>query len=167
MKGWLYRSNRSLPTHSDNHHDASPRCQRDVRGYQAKPGSEGNRVVDAYRTRAIEPVTLGKVCFGIFPIPSGRRRRNFESCFGEDARRIYYVPWDVETGSLRAEMRHPTRSSTAGISCLYGKTALRPGRSGPRLNKPIAATRPSRIAPLRSSGSSAHPSDPVTNARSI
>lgn len=83
MKAWFLPAESESLTHSDNHHDASRLCQSAVRGYQAETGSEGDRVVDAYRTQAIDPVILGTVRFGTFLIPSERGRRNLQPLWGD------------------------------------------------------------------------------------
>ena len=62
------------------------------------------------RDLVVDPVILGEVRFGILLLPSGRRRRELESWFDEVARRIYCVPWDVETGLRWAELLAHLRS---------------------------------------------------------
>ena len=59
----------------------------------------------------IDPVILGEIRFGIFLLPSGRRRRRLLSWFDEVVHRIHCVPWDAETGLRWAELLARLRSA--------------------------------------------------------
>lgn len=58
---------------------------------------------------AVDPIILGEIRFGIYLMPSGRRRRRLEKWFDDGVARIHCLPWETATGlrwtKLLADLR--------------------------------------------------------------
>lgn len=79
------------------------------------------------RAIVVDPIILGEIRFGIYLLPSGKRRRRLERWFDEGVVRIVCVPWDAQTGlrwaKLLAELRRSGQSLPIKDS-LIAATAL-------------------------------------------
>jgi toxin FitB len=79
------------------------------------------------REIAVDPIILGEIRFGIFLLPSGKRRARLERWFEEGVERIHCLTWEATTGlrwaRLLAELR--TRGQSMPIKdSLIAATAL-------------------------------------------
>jgi len=79
------------------------------------------------RDLAVDPIILGEIRFGIFLLPSGRRRRLLEMWFDEGITKIVCIPWEAATGlrwaRLLADLRNGGHSLPIKDS-LIAATAL-------------------------------------------
>ena len=82
------------------------------------------------REIAVDPIILGEIRFGIFLLPSGKRRARLERWFEAGVERIHCLAWDAATGlrwaRLLAELRAQGQSMPIKDS-LIAATALTHG----------------------------------------
>jgi predicted nucleic acid-binding protein len=87
--------------------------------------NEANLVVD--------PIILGEIRFGIFLLPTGKRRRRLEAWFDNGVAKIGCLPWGAETGlrwaRLLADLRHagqamPIKDSLIAATALHHDLTL-------------------------------------------
>lgn len=89
------------------------------------------RVVEWLRSNereiAVDPIILGEIRFGIYLLPTGRRRQRLERWFSAGVARMVCLPWDAATGlrwaKLLADLRTAGRSLPIKDS-LIAATAL-------------------------------------------
>ena len=76
----------------------------------------------------IDPVIVGEIRFGIYLLPTGRRRQRLERWFEEGVRRVECLAWDLQTGlcwaKLLADLRRrgqamPIKDSFIAATALY------------------------------------------------
>lgn len=89
------------------------------------------RVVDwlkqTEREIAVDPIILGEVRFGIYLLPTGRRRGRLERWFNEGVTRIVCLPWEASTGLRWAKLLADLRASGRAMpikDSLIAATAL-------------------------------------------
>jgi len=79
------------------------------------------------REIAVDPIILGEIRFGIFLLPSGKRRARLERWFEVGVERIHCLAWEAATGlrwaRLLADLRSQGRSMPIKDS-LIAATAL-------------------------------------------
>jgi predicted nucleic acid-binding protein len=79
------------------------------------------------REIAVDPIILGELRFGIFLLPSGKRRARLERWFEEGVERIHCLAWEAASGlrwaRLLAELRASGQSMPIKDS-LIAATAL-------------------------------------------
>jgi len=79
------------------------------------------------RELAVDPIILGELRFGIYLLPSGRRRRRLEQWFNEGVVRIHCLPFDEATGLRWARLLADLRASGEAMpvkDSLIAATAL-------------------------------------------
>jgi predicted nucleic acid-binding protein len=89
------------------------------------------RVVDWLRRNeselAVDPIILGEIQFGIFLLPSGKRRRRLERWFNQGISKLTCLPWTAETGLRWAKLLSDLRTAGKAIpikDSLIAATAL-------------------------------------------
>jgi predicted nucleic acid-binding protein len=56
------------------------------------------------RDLVVDPIILGEIRFGIYLLPSGKRRARLERWFNDGITKIACLPWSAETGLRWAEL---------------------------------------------------------------
>ncbi len=71
----------------------------------------------------VDPIILGEIQFGIFLLPSGKRRRHLEIWFKHAIARIACLPWTAETSSVWAKLVATLRAQGKAIPIKYSLIA--------------------------------------------
>lgn len=82
------------------------------------------------REVAVDPIILGEIQFGIFLLPSGKRRARLEHWFQEGVERIHCLAWEAATGLRWARLLADLRSQGQSMpikDSLIAATALTHG----------------------------------------
>jgi predicted nucleic acid-binding protein len=60
---------------------------------------------------AVDPIILGEIRFGIYLLPSGKRRRRLESWFKQGVAKMLCLPWSAQEGLRWAKLLADLRAS--------------------------------------------------------
>jgi len=63
------------------------------------------------RQIVVDPIILGEIRFGIYLLPSGKRRRRLEAWFQQVVTKLLCLPWDALTGLRWAQLLADLRAS--------------------------------------------------------
>lgn len=75
----------------------------------------------------LDPIILGEIQFGIFLLPSGRRRQRLETWFEIGVSRFICLPWEAATGQRWARLLADLRAAGTAMpvqDSLIAATAL-------------------------------------------